>query len=211
MVQEPVVPHRQPGWLRAAAVVVAILVVMVAWSGRAAASRDEDGHGEESDEARVLVMQAIALIVNQAEQERVVERIGDAVEAPMKEGVDLAQVEAALEVAESASGRDGLNQARVLLQESIGAQPASGYGEVARIGETSEGGAPSFATGGDPGTNVVLDMVRPERGISDGGDAVLMALSVAGLLLGLYLSRRFRPAHSIHQLRRDDAGKEVGT
>jgi len=197
--------QRRSGRARAAVVILAVIFAVAALPGRALGAGEEEGHGEESNEARVLVMQAIALIVSEAEAERVVERIADAVEAPEKEGVDLAKVEQALEAAESGSGRAGLNEARVLLQESIGAQPVSGYGEVAPIGEVSEGQPPPFATGGDPGTGIVLDPVRPERGISDGGDAVLLALSVAGLLLGLYLSYLFRPAHSVHQLRREDS------
>jgi len=194
---------RRAGRVWTIAAVLAVIFAVAALPGRALAAGEEEGHGEESNEARVLVMQAIALIVNEAEAERVVERIADAGEAPEKEGVDIAKVEQALEVAESVPGRAGLNEARVLLQESIGAQPVSGYGEVAPIGEVSEGQPPPFATGGDPGTGIVLDPVRPERGIGDGGDAVLFALAVAGLAVGLFLSYRFRPAHSIEQLRRE--------
>lgn len=196
--------ERHPGRLRLAAAALAALFAFAALPGRALAAGDEDGHGEESNEASVLVMQGIALIVNQAEKDRVVERIEDALMAPDKEGVDLAKVEDALTAAESASDSEGLNQARVLLQESIGARPASGYGEVPRIGGVSKGGSP-FATGGEPGTSVILDEVRPARGISNGGDAVLLVLAVPGLLLGLHLSFRFRPAHSIHQMRQQQA------
>lgn len=205
MGHQPKAHHRRSGRVRTVAVILAAIFAVAALPGPALAAGEEEGHGEESNEARVLVMQAIALIVNEADAERVVERIADAVEAPEKEGVDLAKVEQALGVAESVPGRAGLNEARLLLQESIGAQPVSGYGEVAPIGEVSEGQPPPFATGADPGTGAVLDPVRPDRGISDGGDAVLLALAVAGLGLGLYLSYRFRPAHSIHQLRREDS------
>jgi len=203
MRHQPKAHHRRSRRVRTIAVILAVIFAVAALPGTALAAGEEEGHGDESNEARVLVMQAIALIVNEAEAERVVERIADAGEAPEKEGVDIAKVEQALEVAESVPGRAGLNEARVLLQESIGAQPVSGYGEVAPIGEVSEGQPPPFATGGDPGTGIVLDPVRPERGIGDGGDAVLFALAVAGLAVGLFLSYRFRPAHSIEQLRRE--------
>ena len=203
MRHQPKAHHRRSRRVRTIAVILAVIFAVAALPGTALAAGEEEGHGDESNEARVLVMQAIALIVNEAEAERVVERIADAGEAPEKEGVDIAKVEQALEVAESVTGRAGLNEARVLLQESIGAQPVSGYGEVAPIGEVSEGQPPPFATGGDPGTGIVLDPVRPERGIGDGGDAVLFALAVAGLAVGLFLSYRFRPAHSIEQLRRE--------
>ena len=68
----------------------AVVLLAVAPTGSAWA------HGEESKQARVLVEQAIALIANQAGDERIAERIHDAVEAPDQMGVDQAKVRGAL-------------------------------------------------------------------------------------------------------------------
>jgi hypothetical protein len=63
---------------------VAVAAMFVLWAGPAAA------HEGESDEARVLVLQAIALIVNTPDDMHMIEeRINDALEAPHKEGVDM--------------------------------------------------------------------------------------------------------------------------
>lgn len=74
----------------------------------------------ESDEAAVLVEQAIALIANDAGEARVAERIEDALEAPRKEGVDLALVSRALDVVER-PGQDGAapSETRELLVQTV--------------------------------------------------------------------------------------------
>lgn len=183
---------------------LALVALLVGAAGAAPARADE----EMSSKASELVTQSISLIINGAEQERVVEQIQAAVDAPDTKGVDLAKVKAALDAAEGGSGEAALSRARVLLQESVGARPASGYGTVPRIGETSDG-APRLATGGETGTTVILEDARPARGVSDGGDVALLLLALGGLAVGLFLSYRFRPAHSIQALRRGDVPTKV--
>ncbi|MEV0411176.1 hypothetical protein AB0I68_10315 [Streptomyces sp. NPDC050448] len=154
---------------------------------------------EESDQAPVLVEQAIALIANDAGQARVAERIEDALEAPRKESADLGLVSRALEAVER-PGQDEatLGEARALLLKSLGGKLPS---------------APQpgrFATGTETGTSVVLDEFRPARGIADAGDAALLALALVAVALGLWLSVRLRPPHSIRELERRSTKKEGG-
>lgn len=152
----------------------------------------------ESGEAAVLVEQAIALLANENTPEVVLERIEDAAEAPMTEGADLEQVEAAAALVEPLAA-DGANSfppsvedaVRALLEESIDA-PA----EDAPI---------AMATGTETGTTVVLDQHRAAWGVSDGGDAVLLALAAGSLGAGLLLARRLRPHHSLRELGRSAA------
>ncbi|MFE1788722.1 hypothetical protein ACFW7J_10055 [Streptomyces sp. NPDC059525] len=146
---------------------------------------------EESDEAPVLVEQAIALIANDAGQARVAERIDDALKAPHKEGVDLGLVGRALAVGER-PGQDAaaLTEARELLVGSLGG----------KLPSAPEPGR--FATGTETGTSVVLDEFRPARGIADAGDANLLVLALALVAVGLWLSVRLRPPHSIRELER---------
>ncbi|MFF6833302.1 hypothetical protein ACFY84_15710 [Streptomyces sp. NPDC012438] len=151
----------------------------------------------ESDQAPVLVEQAIALIANDAGQARVAERIEDALEAPDKEGVNLSLVRKALDVVER-PGQDqaALRETREILLESLGGKLPS---------------APQpgrFATGTETGTSVVLDEFRPARSIADAGDATLLALALAAVAVGLWLSVRLRPPHSIRELERRSIKKE---
>ena len=172
----------------------AALVSMVVHAAPAVA--DEPG---ESDQSRVLVQQAIALIVNVPDDAMAIgERIDDALEAPDTEGTDLAYVEQA-----KAALSDGdLEQTRDLLQTAIGAGPYVDDGVPPEIGETSgEPGEPAFAVGGETGTTVVLDELDPGADI-DGGDGVLLALSVLVLAAGLLLAWRFRPEDTVRQMRR---------
>ncbi|MEU2237206.1 hypothetical protein [Streptomyces vietnamensis] len=152
---------------------------------------------EESDESAVLVEQAVALIANDAGDERIAERVQDALEAPHKEGVDLRLVGRALEAVER-PGEDAaaLRQARALLLASLGG----------RLPSAPKSG--SFATGTETGTSVVLDEFRPERGIADGGDAALFALALAAIAGGVWWSVRLRPRHSVHDLKRRSAEEE---
>ncbi|MFI2372173.1 hypothetical protein [Streptomyces sp. NPDC018833] len=169
----------------------ALALLMLVMPGTARADMGE------SDEAAVLVEQAIALIANEAGEAHVAERIEDALQAPHKEGVDLALVRRALEVVER-TGEDeaAARETRRLLLESVGGKLAS----------APQGGR--FATGTETGTSVVLDEFRPERGITDGGDAALVALACAAVVGGAWLSVRLRPRHSIHELERRSAEEE---
>jgi hypothetical protein len=168
----------------------AVLLATVATASPAAWADEE-----ESDEAAVLVQQAVALLANENSPEVVLERIEDAAEAPITEGVDLEQVEEAAALVEPLveQGEDRFppaveEQVRGVLEASIGTPE-----EPEPVDRT---------TGTETGTTVVLEEHRPARGVSDGGDAVLLALSAAALGGGLLLARRLRPHHSLRELRR---------
>src|SRR5262245_66563034 len=97
--------------LRTWAVLVATLALMAGVP--ALANADEAG---ESDQVKVLVLQAIAMLVNDPNDMMGVEElIGDALEAPDKAGVDMAMVEQA-----STAFEDGdMRRTRDLLPSSI--------------------------------------------------------------------------------------------
>jgi hypothetical protein len=156
-------------------------------------------HEGESDEAAVLVEQAIALIANDAPEEHVTERIKDALEAPHNEGVDLNLVRQALDVVER-PGREeaSLREAHRLLLRSLGG----------KLPSAPEAG--HLVTGTETGTSVVLDEFRPAHGISDGGDAALFTLSLLAIAVGLWLSARLRPRYSIGELKHRTAAGEDG-
>lgn len=179
----------------------AALVMVVVAPGVAVA--DEPG---ESDEAKVLVLQAIALVVNTPDDMMAIEeRIHDALEAPDKAGVDLTLVEQAA----AALDGDDMTKTRELLQSAIGAGPYVGTGVPEPVREASgEPGRPAFASGAQTGTTVVLDSFEPSNR-PDGGDIVLLVLSGAAILLGAFLSWRLRPADTVRQLRRAAASRAV--
>ena len=175
----------------------ALLLTTVVMPGPAAWADEE-----ESDEAAVLVLQAIALLANENTAEVVLERIEDAAEAPMTEGADLELVEQAAALVEPLvdQAADSLppeveREVRGLLEESIG---------MTAVPEPVE-----MTTGIETGTTVVLDEYRPARGVSDGGDGVLLALAAGALVSGLLLARRVRPHHSLRELRRSPARVDV--
>lgn len=169
----------------------AALLLTVAAPGLARA--DE----EESMESAVLVEQAIALIANDAGDARVAERIDDALAAPDKQGVNLTLARQALGLIEG-PGEDtaATRQARVLLLDSLGGKLPS----APKAGQN--------ATGTDTGTSTVLVEFKPARGISDGSDAVLLALAVAAAGGGLWLARRLRPPHTLRELEHRGSRKE---
>src|SRR5262245_50080804 len=75
--------------------------------------------GDESDDAGVLVRQAIALVVNTPDDEMAIEdKVTDATEAKHTEGVDIALVERA----KAALDAGDLHRVRALLEVSIGAR-----------------------------------------------------------------------------------------
>lgn len=191
--------------LRAVLAALLLAVALVAWPNAAWANE------EETDEAALLVLQSVSLIANNASTDAVVERIEDALDAPDQTGVQRDAVEQALQIVEQASGtgqeRQARARARDLLAGAVRVRFATGYGNVPEPGEVDTGEAP-YASGAEPGTSVVLDELRPVRGIADGGDIALFALSAAAVIAGLYLSRRWRPGTSIGQLRRRSAAME---
>lgn len=145
--------------------------------------------GEESEQAAMLVEQAIALIANEGGDERVSERIQDALAAPDQEGVDQAPLNQALALIE-APGEDpaATQQARTLLLDSLG-------------GELPSAPAPGEqAVGTETGTSVILDPFRPERQITEVSGIVLAVLSLAAIVAGMLLARRLRPPHTLRYL-----------
>jgi hypothetical protein len=136
--------------------------------------------GKDSDQASVLVLQAIGFIVNKpGDMDDISDKVNDALDAPMKEGVDMAQVQAA----KQALDKGDMDQARTLLQQSLKSAPM----------ET--------ATGEETGTTVVHDGLSTQGHLA-GGDWVLLVLSVAAAAVGVWLALRYRPADSVRVLRR---------
>ena len=161
-------------------------------------SAGADGEGE-ADAARVLVLQAIALIVDSPDDEHEIEeRLEHAHEATHQEGVDLDLVEQA-----AAALHDGDHErARELLQTSIGAGPVGAEGIPEPIREArGEPGQPAFAVGAETGTTVVLDDYEPSAAL-DGGYVALIVLSAAAIVVGALLAWLFRPRDTVRGLRR---------
>lgn len=158
----------------------------------------------EPDQANLLVLHSISLIANNAAPATVVTHLTDALAASNQSGVDRAKVGQALVLAKaSVTARDSrgiLAQARELLTKAIDIRAATGYGEIPKPGQVGRDVAP-YATGAGAGTTVILDELQPARGVSDGGDVVLLAAGILLLIVGLYLARRWRPTDTIHQLR----------
>jgi hypothetical protein len=154
------------------AVVIAALATVVPALPAAA-------HEGDSDQARVLVLDALAYLANQPDGyvDDVTDKVGDALEAPDTEGVDLAKVRAAQASLESGD----LTQVRADLQDSV--EPLT-----------------ERVTGEEPGTTTMLDPL-PGRDGWTGGDTVLVVLSVLVLLAGVVLAIRWRPEESLHDLR----------
>jgi hypothetical protein len=177
-------------------VLVAAWIALAGLLAVAPANADEEG---ESDQSRVLVQQAIALIVNTPDDEMAIEeRINDALKAPDTEGADLDMVKQAMTALESGN----LNRTRSLLQTSIGAGPYLGEGVPPDVGETTgEPGQPPYAVGEESGTTIVLDELGPGRDF-DAGNVVLLALSGLSIAAGLSLAWRYRPQGTVHQMRR---------
>jgi hypothetical protein len=200
------------GYRRGLTVVVAVVAASAfAFAAPAAAAHEE----EVRDAAKVLVQQAIALIVNTPDDRGGIdEHIHLALAAPDQEGVDadlLEQAEAAFEAGD-------LTRTEELLLACIGARPVTGDQPPKPIRETSEepveeeaGGhadegpaPPGFAAGAETGTTVVLDAYRqPVHLAGEGG--VLLALSVVALAAGALLTWRWRPHDSVRRLRRAGA------
>lgn len=193
-----------PGRRRRRLPTVLLLLATLVLFRPGAALADE----EETDQASLLVLQSVALIANEAPVDAVIERIEDALAAPDPSGTDLAAVQRALTLVKKSAADDdpaALQEARQLLVDAVDVRFATGYGAIPGPKDTSEGESP-YATGADTGTTAVLDELRPARGISDGGDAVLLVLAVLAVAAGLYLAHRWRPHDSIRQLRRATAG-----
>ena len=169
-------------WWRPAQRPVSILAVLLAgmWLTTLTAA-PALAHGEgESDQASVLVLQAIGFIVNKpGDMDYINDKVNDALDAPQKDGVDMAQVRAAKQSLDSGD----MDQARTLLQQSLKSAPMEA------------------ATGEETGTTIVHDGLST-RGRLAGGDWVLLVLSIAVAALAALFALRYRPSDSVRALRR---------
>jgi len=160
---------------------------------------------EQPTQAKLLVLQSISLIANGALVGTVTDRLQDAVDAPDQAGTDATLVRRALLVLEDASdgaaGAPHRAQARALLVSSIDVRAATGYGQIPPPGVVGAD-VPAYANGAQSGTTVVLDELKPARGVSDRGDLVLLFMAIGAMALGTVLSRRWRPRDTIRELRR---------
>ena len=165
--------------LRALALIVAVLLAGLVVPQAASA------HGEgDSDESLMLVRQAIAFLVNRpGDQMDVEDKINDSLEAPHKEGVNLALVKQAMDAMDAGD----MMQVRRLLQQSIGARPYVGTEDPVQIGKV-----PPPLTGADTGTLAALDPMPGRHGLTAADWAALVASGVV-LLVGTALSFRLRP------------------
>ncbi len=162
-----------------------LLLAVLVWLA-VPAWADEPG---ESDQASVLVRQAIALTVETPDDTmQIQDKVEDALKVDDKEGVNTALVEQA----SSALAAGDLHQTRNLLERSIGARPHLSGGDVPAIRETSTLGSGGLATGEQTGTNVVTDPLAPRRAMG-GGQWAALAASVLLWLLGGWLALRYRP------------------
>lgn len=101
-------------------------------------------------------------------------------------------------------------KARDLLQRSIGAVADMTGRDVRPILQVpSKASSVTLATGEQTGTTVVTDEM-PGRGSLTDSDVILLVLAAAAGVLGTGLSLRFRPAHSIHRLRRLAGSTRLG-
>lgn len=177
-------------WCRRVAVAVLAAVLVGVPVGSAWA--DEEG---ESDQARVLVQQALALLVNGNTVESVREKLDDAVGAPIQEGVDMAVVERV---------RPSLDQPSAVSGESDRERIASQLQPALLPAVTV-----TMATGADTGTTVVLPELKPARGVTDPGDAGLLGSAALAIGVGVTLAYRWRPAVTVASLRRAEREEAV--
>jgi hypothetical protein len=145
--------------------------------------------GGDSDQASLLVLQAIGILTNKpGAMDDITDKVNDALDAPDKQGVDMAQVQAA----KDALDKGDMDQAKALLVKSLGSNPPM-----------------TGAKGEETGTTVVHDPLNP-RGHLTGGDWVLLAISVLVLAAGVWLSLRYRPPQTIRALRRQLGAPPAG-
>ena len=109
------------------------------------------------------------------------EKVNDALATKDQEGVDVAEVRQA----KTALERESVEPARRLLRHSI-------LGATSRL---------MPAMGEETGTTLVLSPLRG-RGALSGQDWGIVGVSVLLVLAGIALAVRFRPEHSLRQLRR---------
>lgn len=184
------------------ALVAALTAVVLSLFPAASAYANE----EETDEAKLLVLQSISLIANGREPDVIEERLTDALEAPDQSGVAVDKVQQAADLLSAGPVDDTVTtEVRRLLESAIEIRAATGYGPMPGPGEVGTGAAP-YAAGAESATVVVLDEFKPARGVRGASDVVLLVTAAALIVLGLALARRWRPRHSIHELRTGSMG-----
>lgn len=166
------------------------LVLLGSLVSASPASADEPG---ETDVGYLLVQQALAHLAHDSSPggvEVAVEKVADALETDDQQGVAVPTLEKAMSALEA----DDIEGARSLLQDSIADaqhnQPA--------------------ATGMDSGTSVVRPALEGRSGMA-GEDWGFLAAALVALLVGAWLSLRFRPHDSIRALRAQLAGDTAAT
>ena len=155
-----------------------VLAASPAWA-------DEPG---ETDVGYLLVQQALGHLAHDSSAEGLevaMEKVTDALETDDQEGVDVPTLEQAMAALEA----EDVEGARSLLQDSIA--------------EAVHNRPP--ATGMDSGTTVVRPELEGRSGLA-GEDWGFLTAALVALLLGAWLTVRFRPHDSIGALRTQLAG-----
>ena len=167
-------------WIRRSALGVALLLLIATVHAQPVLAHG----GDESDRASDLVLQAIAVIVNEPQdREMIRDKVADALDANNTKGVDLALVRAA----KDALAARQLHKARSLLERAIGARPHRGGGEPAPIREV--GPAPK---GAEPGRALPSDPLPGRDGLGV-SDWALLAGALVIAAIGGTLAVRYRP------------------
>ena len=178
-----IVVRGQNGLMRGslARLVVGVAVVLgVSIVAAPSASADEPG---ETDVSYLLVQQALGHLAHDTSHEGVeaaLEKVGDALETDDPEGVDVPTLERARAPLEA----DDVELARQLLQESIAEALHN----------------PPPATGMQSGTTIVRTELPGRSGLT-GEDWGFLAAGGIAVLLGGWLTIRFRPPESMRALR----------
>ena len=166
------------------------LVALGSFLAVPSASADEPG---ETDVGYLLVQQALAHLAHDSSAEGIevaLEKAGDALETDDQEGVDIPTLERAMEALEA----EDVAGARGLLQESI----------AEALHDLPPG------TGMDSGTTSVRPELPGRSGLA-GEDWGFLATAAAALILGAWLTVRFRPRDSVRVLRTRLAGADGST
>ena len=140
--------------------------------------------GDESDQSRVLVLQALSYLANQPEgfADMAAEKVMDALDATDQNGVDLPMIQQAQKQLESGD----ISGARKLLQDSVAPLTVR-------------------ATGEETGTTLVSDPLPGATAWSPGAWLLAFAAIVL-ILVGVALAYRWRPQQSLSSLRAQMSG-----
>ena len=156
------------------------LVILGSVLAASPVSADEPG---ETDVGYLLVQQALGHLAHDTSAdglEVAMEKVSDALETENQEGVDVPTLEKAMAALEA----EDVERARSLLQDSIA--------------EALHNRPP--ATGMDSGTTTVRTELEGRSGLAD-EDWGFLSAALLALLLGAWLTVRFRPHDSVRALR----------